>query len=415
MTRGVSWLRLLSVGTLVLLVASAAFAREERHAIGPNVLYMPVVEKVAEGGILTPVPVRIVLPRGVPARRVLVHYRIHGSKEWTTLELNRVGTEWRGAIPCLEVSTITGDITYYFRMHDAAGAVIAYSGSRHQPYRVTIQHDSVREVTQPARDRCPDPADCPPGLPGCPSEEVERIPCRTDRDCEGGLSCGWDGFCEQDLRRYHWLSLELEGGAAVVSTAGACSIASQENEGYLCLRRREGDVYAGRPLYTNEPLALGRLPFRAIIGFERLIAAQTAVAVRFGYALVGHGPTPPGGDAFIPYSGELRIARYFGQDPFARSGLRPYVFVDAGYAMYDIPVTVRVRANTELPDPQGGNDLEQTLEVWRRAGDAFVGFGPGLASVSESGFALSAELRTGGAFPYGAWLVSARVGTRFGF
>lgn len=401
-------------GALVSFVATA-FAAEERDALGPSVLYLPVVEKTAEGGILTPVPIRIALPRELPARRVLAHYRIHGSTNWTALELNRVGSEWRGAIPCLEVSTITGDIVYYIRVHDAEGAVIAYSGSRHQPYRVTIRHDSLRAGRAREPGRCPDPADCPPGLPGCPSEKVERVPCSSDSDCEGGTTCGWEGYCELDTRRYNWLSVEIEAGAGVVSTAGGCSVASQENEGYLCLRRRDGEVYAGRALHTNEPLAVGRLPVRAVLGFERLLAPRASLAVRFGYALAGAGPTPPGGTAFVPYSGELRITRYFGRDPFASAGARAYAFVDAGYAMYDIPVTVRVREKTDFPDAQGGNDLEQTLDAWRRAGDAFVGLGPGLLVVTDSGLGVSAEVRTGAAFPYAAWIVSGRVGARLGF
>ena len=108
------------VAAAVSFVATG-LAAEERDALGPSVLYLPVVEKTVERGILTPVPIRIALPRELPARRVLAHYRIHGSRSWTALELNRVGTEWRGAIPCLEVSTITGDIVYYIRIHDAYG------------------------------------------------------------------------------------------------------------------------------------------------------------------------------------------------------------------------------------------------------------------------------------------------------
>jgi hypothetical protein len=405
-------------GMLALGLAALAtrpLQAEDRDALGPSVLRMPVLEQKAERGILTPVPIAVTLPGALPARRVLVHYRIHGSKDWMTLELTRQGEEFRGAIPCLEVSTITGDIRYYIRVHDAKGAVIAYSGSRHQPYRVTIRHDSQRPGAPLAADRCPDPADCPPGLPGCPSEQVERIPCDSDSDCEGGLSCGWDGYCERDSRRYNWVSVELEGGVGIVSTAGACSVESQENEGYLCLRKSDGEVYAGRPLHTNEPLAIGSVPPRVQLGFERLIQPESTLGVRVGYAPFGFGPTPPGGSAFIPYSGELRLSRYFGGDPFAGAGLRPYVFVGGGYAMYDVRVSVRVREDLSRPIVQGGNELEQTLDVWRRAGDGFVSAGTGAALMPESALGLSGELLIASPFPYGALVVTARAGGRFGF
>jgi len=408
-------LRLTAAFLALLASLPVRVSADDRSVLGPEVLRAAVLEQKSERGILTPVPITIVLPDRLPARRVLVHYRIHGSAEWVTLELLRVGRRWSGAIPCLEVSTITGDIRYYVRVHDARGAVIAYSGSRAQPYRVAIVHDSLRPGARLEAGRCPDPADCPPGLPGCPSERVERIPCESDADCEGGLSCGWDGFCELDERRYNWLSLQLEGGFGIVPTAGACSIESQENEGYLCLRQRDGVIYAGRPLHTNEPLAIGRVPMRVHVGFERLIQPQSTIGIRIGYAFWGSGPTPPGGLDFVPYSAEARLTRYFGADPFGEDGLRPFVFADAGYAMYDVPVSVRVRENVEFPAWQGGNELEQTLDVWRRAGDAAIAFGGGAEWAGASGVAWSGELRAVSTFPFGALLLTARAGIKLGF
>jgi hypothetical protein len=406
------WLvSLLTLGPLIQSAPAAAEPAKEQDPLGPSVIRMPVLERRAERGILTPVPIELTLPDRLPARRVLAHYKIWGSKDWTSLELNRLGKRWKGAIPCLEVSTITGNISYYIRVHDAEGAVIAYSGSRHQPYQVKIVRD---EGPQAELGRCPDPADCPPGLLGCPSEKVERIPCRSDADCEGELSCGWDGYCEADTRAHHWFGVGVEFGLGVVSGTGACSVPAQENQGYACYRESDAQTYTGVPLYTNEPLAIGHAPIRVWVSYDWLLAYQSTIGARFGYALWGGGPTPKGGAAFMPFSAELRASHWFGDDPFREANFRPYVFLGGGYAMYDVRVSVRVRENFQAPQQQGGNDLEQTLDVWRRAGDAFVGIGAGADFSLAAKSAFSVEIRMAEALPFQAFLVTTSIGVRFG-
>jgi hypothetical protein len=363
---------------------------------------------------LTPVPIRIDLPRDVPAHRVLVHYRLFGTVGWTTLELRRRDKGWAGAIPCIEVSTVTGDLVYYIRIHDRDGAVVAYSGSRHRPYRVRIVHPSERRGI--AANKCPDPSDCPPGLLGCPSERLTRVPCSSDSDCEGGMTCGWDGFCEVVERELNWLELGVEQGAGIVSTTGACSVPSQESEGYACYRRSDGDIYAGDPVYTNEPLRVGLAPTRVLVGYDRVLFYGTSIGLRIGYALVGEGPTLPQGTPFFPLSVELRAAHWFGRDPFAVTGVRPYVYTILGAGMFDIsfPVHVRERPTTNI-NYQGGNDLEQTLDGHKRAGDVFVGAGAGMmwALTRQSGPA--AELGVVQVFPTSATVFLPRISYRVGF
>jgi hypothetical protein len=380
-----------------------------------HVVHLAVAERQAEQGILSPIPIRLDLPGSIAAQRVLVSYRLHGLKHWTTLELNRTRAQvFEGAIPCLEVSTVTGDVLYYLRVHDFEGAVVAYSGSRHDPYRVRIIHDSVRPDLVSAT-RCPDPADCPLGLPGCPSERVGRAPCKTDRDCEGELSCGWDGYCEAATRPANWLSLQMEQDFGIVSAAGACSIASQENEGYACYRQTDGANYLGNPVYTNEPLAIGMAPTRVIIGYERLTFYDVGVAVRLGYAFAGGGPTLPGAMEFFPFSVEVRVMRYFGHDPLARRTIRPFAFLAAGLGGFDTKTTVRVREDVQHLSSQSGNDLEQTLDVWKRAGDAYLGLGAGADVALDSYWALSSELAIVQVFPFDATVMMPRAGLKVGF
>jgi hypothetical protein len=407
--------RFFPLACALLLFATPASPEDARRALGPSVLKVPVTQKKSEQGILTPVPIGIELPSDLDARRVLVHYKVFGAERWVTLELTRTGDKYQGAIPCLEVSTITGDIVYYVRVHDAAGQVIAYSGSRHAPYRVRIVHDTARSSETRGGASCPDPSDCPPGLLGCPSAEVERLPCRSDADCEGGMTCGWDGYCEMDPRRANWLSVEVEQQLGLVATTGACSVPSQENEGYAC-RRDDGATYIGNPIYTNEPLALGWAPTRLVLGYERVVFYDTSVGMKLGYAFMGSGPTPPGGGEFLPFSAELRFVHWFGEDPFARQGLRPYAAIGGGFQMVDIHIAAHVREDVTAPmGIQGGNDLEQTLDVYKRAGDGFVMVGGGLVLAITPGFGLSAELRALEVFPFSAAVLSGTLGARGGF
>ncbi len=398
-----------------LLYGSARADAPAAAKLGPRILHVPPEQRLADQGVLTPVPVSIEVPADLPARRVLVHYKVHGASEWRTLELLREGTRYTGAIPCLEVSTITGDLLYYIRIHDVRGAVVAFVGTRSEPFRIRVHHESERPDLYGKAARCPDPADCPPGLPGCPSAAVERIPCVTDADCEGGQVCGWDGYCSNEVRRKNWIGIEIEQDIGLVSTTGACSLASQENDGYACYRDSDGATYLGTPVYTNEAVKAGFAPTRVHLSYDRLIFYDTSVGVKAGYAFRGAGPTPREGVPFMPFSGELHATHWFGDDPFAGPGLRPYLMFGAGLAQFDVKVKAHVRENPTNATEQGGNDLEQTLTVWKRAGDAYVVLAGGVRYPLSAAVAPGVEIRVYQVFPFGATVIGASSGLSFGF
>ncbi len=383
---------------------------------GPELLHIPELAREAEQGILRPVPLTVELPSAVAlrARRVLVHYRLWGDPDWTTLELRRNGASYEGAIPCLEVSTVTGELRYYIRIHDADGQVVASAGSRAEPYVVQIRNDEqLSDGTRPAA-KCPDPADCPRGLPGCPSERVFLIACRTDADCEGDAVCSWRQVCEPDPRKKTWISLAIEQDAGLFSRAGACSIYTQEHAGYACLRE-QGDSYKGTPVHTNESLALGSGPTRLVLGVDRLVYYDTTVGLRTSYILRGEGPTPRGGTALVPFSAAARVSHWFGSDPFAKPQVRPFAFVTAGYGMTDLATTMTLREDPSANAYQPGNDLEQTVDVWKRAGDGFVGGGAGLSLPWGDERAVFVELAIVGIFPFPALVVAPSAGVAQGF
>jgi hypothetical protein len=362
-----------AAGALLTGARGAADPAGQSRPEGPEILHMPLLERQAEQGILRPVPISVELPREVAlrARRVLMHYRLWGDPDWTTLQLRPNGARYQGAIPCLEISTVTGDLRYYIRVHDVEGRVIATGASRAQPYRVTIKRDSTLAPSAQRAAKCPDPADCPRGLPGCPSERVVDIACKSDRDCEGGMTCGWRGICEREIRKKSWIS--------------------------------------------NEPLGAGRGPTRVGLCFERLVYYNTSLGVRLAWAVLGAGPTPRAGTEFVPLSASARATHWFGDDPFARSGLRPFAFITAGYAMVDVKTKVHLREDPTVLAYQGGNDLEQTADLWKRAGDGFVGVGGGLAFAFSARIAAVAEITALEVFPFGALVIAPNAGVMLGF
>lgn len=410
---------LLALATLALAAPTRAEEGDELAdgpVEGPQILHIPELDRKAEQGILRPVPLAVELPNAVAlqARRVLVHYRLWGDPDWTTLELRRNGATYEGAIPCLEISTVTGDLRYYIRIHDAEGQVIAAAGSRAEPYIVRIQNDDQLAPGAPRAAKCPDPADCPRGLPGCPSERVILIACHSDADCEGEQLCSWRGVCEPDPRKKTWLSLAVEQDAGLLSRAGVCSLHSQEHEGTACFRA-DGSSYAGTAVHTNEPLAFAGGPTRVVLGAERLVYYDTTVGLRVGWILRGEGPTPRGGTELVPFSAALRLTHWFGDDPFAKPRLRPFTFVTTGYGMTDLATTVDVREDPTANPFQAGNDLEQTVDLWKRAGDGFVGGGAGLSYPWGDDRAVFAELALLGLFPFSAVVLAPSAGVSWGF
>lgn len=400
----------------VLALASLDVAgAQERAAREPALLHVPVAKRKAEQGILTPIPISVELPPALPASRVLVHYRVHGSKEFATLELRRAsGHVFRGEIPCLEVSTITGDVRYYIRVHDRDGAVIAFSGSRAKPYVVSVIHESLRPDLAKSPARCPDPTDCPPGLPGCGSEPIELIPCKADRDCEHGMTCSWQGYCELDNRKKNWLSLSVGASGGLVPGAGSCSLYNQEHRGYACFRD-DGERYLGNPVLTNEPLQIARGVLQASLGYERLVNYDTTLGARVSYAFLGSAPENAFANAFVPISGELRASHFFAQDPFAERGAAFFGLLAAGFRMSDLRATLRVREDPSAASYQGGNDLEQDVELWRRGGDAFVALGAGMLYKTSDGFAYRVELEAAQSFPYASTTLLLNAGVDVGF
>jgi hypothetical protein len=386
-------------------------ARAKSLAGAPLVLHDPAKERRAENGILRPLPLDVELPPDVDAKaaRVLVHYRLWGDPDWSAIELRRVVGRHHGAIPCLEVGTITGDLKYYVRVHDVGGRVIATGASRALPYRVSIRHETTLGAEAAKAAKCPEPADCPRGLLGCPSERVLAVQCARDLDCEDGSTCGFEGVCEKVVRPRNAFSLSFSQEAGALDISGGCSLPAQEGEGFACFRD-DGAPYIGNPAYVTRPVATGLGMTRVVVGYDRLLNRNASLGVRVGLVVADEARMARGAAPLVPVSAAVRGSYAFGTDPHAETGLRPYAFLTAGYGQFDVRTRTTVREIPSAPSFQGGNDLIQDLAIHRRAGDAFVGVGLGVGYVVTPAIVPSLELTVVDAFPFGAVLVVASAG-----
>ena len=98
---------------------------------------------------------------------------------------------------------------------------------------------------------------------------------------------------------------------------------------------------------TNDRIAggfsgLGAATMRILASYDRALIPNLTVGIRAGFAFNG-GPAAPNGSAFLPIHAEARAQYFFGKDPLAKKGLRPYVGVGGGIAQVDakLPVTAR--------------------------------------------------------------------------
>jgi hypothetical protein len=421
---------------------SGAGAGAAPAAAGGDMIHTPVAEQAA----LTSVPIYVELPAGIAAVKVVARYKPFGTSEWKTLELRRLGQGYGAEVPCRDVGSTTGDFVYFVQATDAAGDVVSMSGSRAAPNKVPIKNALTGEpphlpgVVPPSK--CTDSADCPPGLPGCPTGKAPPagkgwgVSCEQDTECNQGLWCK-NGVCDnsdkpgseepkssgrlcdaspecepgevctkakvcerevgsQKVKKV-WLSLNIGQDLSFVSSqSDVCGTPQQlPPSQYSCIDQ-DGFLYKGVP----QPGGPGRgnaikggpdlATTRITAGIDFLIADNVTLGTRLGYVL---GTAP--GRSISHFHGEARVAFWFGKEPFTRDRIRPFLVVVGGLAEIDNKLSVPI-VETDL---SRGVYPTQTLTAWRRTGPGFAGGGGGVLIPFGSGHGLLAELKFQVHFP----------------
>ncbi|HEX2881701.1 MAG TPA: tetratricopeptide repeat protein [Polyangiaceae bacterium] len=404
-------------------------APEEKPPAGPP----PQSDEIehtppAEQAVLTPVPIHVSLPEGVSVGKVRVRYRPFGSNNWKSIELTKSARGYGGYIPCLDVGSATGDLSYYIEVLDDDDTAVANSGSEGEPHRVAIKNELSGESPhlpgKPAPAQCQDSADCPPEFPGCGGGEEEEE--------------------EEDLGDavLNWLSVSFQADMLLMpSTDGAClSNASVPYECYYGDGRQRivGANYDNQTRFadpggidpsTGKLVGAGNVgggfalaTMRALVGFDRVFLKNFTAGVRVGFAFNG-GPTTDqtqGNKSFMPIHAELGVGYYFIPDTFARTGFRPFIRLGGGIAQVHAKLTspildMRVADQVNPPPPVPANGANPTIEIWKKSGMFFgsVSLGTMLAIGRNHGPTL--ELKGLILFPDSGMGVAGQLGYSVGF
>lgn len=418
----------------------------------------------AEQEVMTPVPVYVEAPMDLDVAKIEVRYKPFGAGEWKTLPLRKMGEGFGGEIPCQDIGTTTGDLSYFIQAIGPDGDIVGTTGSRNNPVQVpirnTIDSDPPRLPNRPAPAKCEAAADCPPGLPGCDSrrkkggdkgwgascdyssecesglvclngsceigDDDDAGPqlCDIDADCADGVSC-IEGICGGGEKKW-WVSVTFQPDLAFMSGSNVCSPEGQQDAGYACFRS-DGEQYRGIPRDGQANAIAGGFTLstiRILVGIDRLISDNFTAGARLGYAFNG-GPETDNGTAFLPIHAEARIAYWLGDKPFSQpKGFRPYFFVAGGLAQVDakIPVDIKEESSSAIRsewidyiNPDHDYPESQKLDAWKKMGQAFVGAGGGVMYATQSNQGFFVDVKLMQMFPTSGTVIAPEIGYTMGF
>src|SRR5262249_4639332 len=135
-------------------------------------------------------------------------------------------------------------------------------------------------------------------------------------------------------RKDNWLGVAVQQDFALVgSDADICSFDKQSSGTWTCFRASSTQYHGAPQRGVNDRPEGGRTlaTTRVLVSYDRVLGANFTLGARLGYAFRG-APKPDGHDAvaFLPLHVEVRASYWFGADPFASSGVRPFVSLAAG-------------------------------------------------------------------------------------
>lgn len=283
---------------------------------------------------------------------------------------------------------------------------------------------AVPTTSEAARKRAPKAAN-PPAVEEASNDEVtdeafeDESESAFDFDADIDVTASSEAEEPAEKTRKTWLSLGLAGDFAWVSGNNVCMLESQRDNGYSCFRTASSgklEQYYGEPV-IGEANAISpgiRLRTgRVLLGIDHAVADNLSVGARAGFAFGGGPQGENDARAFLPLHLEGRFAYWFGDQPFAKTGFRPYVFAAGGLAQVDARTRVTVVESTR-PSYQPDNPPEQILVVWKKMGQGFAGLGGGIVyNLSESS-GIVAEVKAMMMFPSSGQVLQPTVGYTIG-
>ena len=256
------------------------------------------------------------------------------------------------------------------------------------------------------RDRSqPKEGDCTPGSDGCDAEAPAQAAAPVDS--------------APNRVRKNWLSLNFEQDFLVYTAADNVCASYNGSTGspqYACFQggqqygytSTQQTIYGGAGNHVGS--GVGVSTSRLLLGFDRLVSSNFSVGARLGFAF-GGGPTTFSGAKFLPLHAELRGNYWFGTDPFASSGVRPYVGVSVGLAELDGHVSVEYYKD----EPGYNSNSRGTLDAWRRTGKTFAGLGFGMMIPVAGSSGIVPEVRVMEMLGAASLAFNATLGYAYGF
>jgi hypothetical protein len=377
----------------------------------------------------TPLPV-YVEGGGAELTSVVVKYKNDSMRSFRRAVLKRMGSGWGGYVPCADV--VPGTLRYYVQGFDKDGELAASSGDPNRTFSVPIKESISGDA---------------PALPGepasakCTEQDVqalnldEGMRCKEDRQCKSG-TCASDrckavqAFEQEEVasgggtrpRARFWVGVAGAFGLTIPASSNevCAQSAGASTTGYWCTTPEGSDFassqaqnaalvngHKGNPSTEITP---GGVHIMATVDYAA--TSNLLVGMRLGYvanAYPGDAASAAGKTISAAIHAELRGTWVFGNEPLARSGLAPYVFVSGGVARFDAPVTVMVA--------QQGVVGERAVHAWYVAGPAFGAIGGGARYAFSPRVAFSTGLAVDAAVGPGAFgiTVSPEMNLQYGF
>jgi hypothetical protein len=353
---------------------------------------------------------------------VVLRYRQYGDENWTRVDLNKVGDDWRGEIPCSQLNH-PGTWGMYVEAKDQRDNTLERIGSRDKPlvFKVVLKSDQPPPSLpgEPPPDKCVETAYCPDEMVGTPACEALKgsaagggkdTSCKRTSDCDLGMSCT-DGLCKApdvctedkdcgagDMckaglcverprpQKLDWFGIHF--GADFASISGANDVCEPQSEQFSCFDG--SDQYNGTPYTDNGGTVPGGIhagTLRVLLSYDRFLADNLSLGARFGFAFAG---VPDGG---FPIHFEARGTYYFGNVTQSRSRFVPYVALGFGLAQVDSKVPVQMvdcnqdrvddclaapQVDEQLIDPETGLARLRTLDAYKSLGTVFATVSPGV-------------------------------------
>ncbi|MGE0325110.1 MAG: hypothetical protein AB7S68_22495 [Polyangiaceae bacterium] len=413
--------------------------------------------RITEVETRRPIPISCTTEEDATAAEL--KYKEFGGDKWATLKMQKKGDAFVAEIPCT-ATKLVGALKFYVRAKDAAGDTIDNYGTKREPVSINAVNATDQEPPsfpdQDPPNRCAEEVECPPGMPGCGAgkrgdkgwgatcEETRECQsglvcangtcetggqCSSDSDCSDGASC-IDGECAggggggSGKKHKLWVGAEVGFDLAFLSGDDVCSRDSQANEGFACFDPGTENQYSENPQpgqgnKISGGFALGTI--RVMIHPEYFVTPNISLGGRLGYAFNG-GPTPEGGNAFLPFHAEVRGSYWLGDS--SALGLRPFLHLGGGMAQVDASLKVTISDCGDLQgtseyqpciDGRGANAPARQLDAYKKLGQGFGAIGGGAMYAMTDSMGLVLDVNIMFMLPSSGQVLEPSLGVMMGF